>query len=52
MCVGGEWGTVCADRYWNDNEARVACRQLGLPSESERDQNHSLLEPLNVELDP
>ncbi|XP_071505117.1 scavenger receptor cysteine-rich domain-containing protein DMBT1-like isoform X1 [Diadema antillarum] len=26
---GGQWGTVCADSFWNDDDARVVCRQLG-----------------------
>ena len=29
VCVGGTWGTVCADRFWDDREAEVVCRKLG-----------------------
>ena len=27
ICVNGQWGTVCDDRFWF-NVARVVCRQL------------------------
>lgn len=31
VCSGGEWGTVCADRFtpWSEKNSEVACRTAG-----------------------
>lgn len=33
VCANGVWGTVCS-YYWDNDDNTVACRQLGLHSES------------------
>ncbi len=34
LCHNNVWGTVCNSNGWFQTDARVACRQMGLPSTS------------------
>ena len=29
MCTNGAWGSVCNNGYWSNNDANVACYELG-----------------------
>ena len=41
VCFYNQWGTIC-DSFWGNEEARVACRQLGYSGSSESPLLHTM----------
>ena len=42
VCVNGTWGTVC-DSFWGNEDASVACRQLGYSEYGKNNYHESLI---------
>ena len=36
ICMDGEWSSICYDESWNNQDAIVACEQLGFSSVGEK----------------
>ena len=32
VCIGGIWGSLCRDSFWDNKYASVVCKQLGFSS--------------------